>query len=144
MGRPYHNNRYKTYYIPYNTQTILPEATIINVHALFLTKGIHHIAVPTIYDGRMLIKNFIDSLHYYQHIGYLTLNQYPQEIFDNTTYKNMYAILQQDGYDALMIELFECDFFVIEYTDLLEHQSWFDTFIHEMNNSTTPVILISA
>lgn len=147
MGRPLQHTRMISYHVSYHSNTPLPETMIIDLHALFLTKGMHRITVPTLNEGRLLMRDFLYSLHYYQRIGYLTLDAYPASLLDNQTYYDLHALLEQKAHvdeAEIMLELFEFDFFIIEYSDELTSCSWFESLIQTVESGSTPAVIISA
>lgn len=146
MGRPLHHEHMDVYHVSYHSNTSLSETTIIDLHALFLTPGVHRLHVPTMDDGRRLMVDFLHSLDYYQRIGYLALDTYPV-VLDATMYYDLRILLNQktlpDETESIQ-DFFDFDFFIIEYVDHIALCDWFDRLMVMSRSSAVPVILISA
>ena len=107
----------------------LSDQQIIDLHARFLTNGFQHIQVPTVKEGRELMKTLLSSLDYYHAVACLTSNdiQLPDGIQD------LFSILIEARYVPNNIEQFfleynEFDFLWFELTPCLLSQSWLDEF----------------
>lgn len=48
------------------------ENDVLDLQAMFVKPGIHIIKVKNIIDGRKIIKTILDSLNYYQNIGFIS------------------------------------------------------------------------
>jgi len=130
MGRPQSTTDTSVYHIPLSAESALTDDIIMDLHAMFLTKGIHQVKVCNQKYGRQLVDTLLTSLNYYQNIGFLTLDH----ITENALYQNVFGLLHECGYldehgnhnfDLFLQEAFFFDFMVIEVTDELKNEAWF-------------------
>ena len=107
----------------------LSDQQIIELHIRFLTNGFQHIQVPSIQDGRELIKTLLKSLDYYHSIACLTESdkQLSSDIHDLLTYLVECRFLPKN-LEQFFLEQIEFDFLWIELTPSLLAESWFEEF----------------
>lgn len=88
----------------------ISEQQILELQDLFLTNGIHHIAVPSLKEGRALVYKFIDALRCYSNIVCFTANgdSLRKSIFDMKSY------LDDTDLNHFLIEEFDFDFVWLE------------------------------
>jgi len=152
MRRPQPIKDHFVYQVPLSAQNTLPENVIIDLHEMFLTKGIHHIKIANQHAGRVLICNLLNSLNYYQNIGFLSLNK-PQE---NPIYHDLHTLLNDCGYldnegnhdfDQFFSEAFFFDLMIIEATDKLSGLRWFKDLISSISylsfDTQLPIIIMT-
>ncbi len=126
------------------------EQSIITIQQYFLTKGIHSITVPSIQQGRSLLRICLDSLQIFADIALLTVanQQCPAQYRDlYTEMKQAQALGTHDGsLERFILTSFYNDFLVIEYTPALLSQPWFGTFEQLLSryaiSQSIPVIML--
>lgn len=126
------------------------EHTIVSLQEYFLTPGTHYVTVPTIEQGRSLLRVCLDSLGLYNNIGMLTacLRKAPAQYHDIYGELTSFQSLALDNgiLEDYMLSSFNCDFLVIEYSQELMKQPWFGKFenlLHEYSlASSLPVLML--
>ncbi len=130
----------------------MPENVIIDLHEMFLTKGIHRIKVTNQKYGRQLINNLLRSLNYYQNVAFLSLDK----LQEDGIYHDLYLLLNECGYldsdgnhnfDQFFSEAFFFDFMIIEATDQLQDLSWFSELMQSISHlsfdTQLPIIILT-
>ncbi len=152
MAHPQPIKNHSVYHIPLSITNKLTENVIIDLHEMFLTKGIHRIKVANQKCGHQLIHNLLHSLNYYQNVAFLSLDK-PQE---NGIYHDLYALLNECGYldsdgnhnfDQFFSEAFFFDFMVIEETNQLQELPWFTDLMSSISylsfDTQLPIIIMT-
>lgn len=133
----------------------LSEEDILTLQDIFLTPGIQHIVVPSVSQGRNLLRTFLAVLPCYHDIAVITASKV--ELPDH--YLNIYDMLVEDGYidsltglsvnpqalDEFFIEHGYFDFMWIEATPELQNKSWFVDFLQKLQeinvNTQIPIAI---
>lgn len=151
MGRPQQINHRAGYQIPASIDA-LPEHIIIDLHEIFLTKGMHYLTIETQNSGRKLVYNLLNSLNYYQSIGMLSLHA----VQETSTLYDIHALLNECGYldgegnhdfDQFLLEALLFDIIIIEQTQELFQKKWFAPFLDSVTRSSLdaqlPIVVIT-
>ena len=105
------------------------EQSIITIQQYFLTPGMHCIEVPTVQQGRSLLRICLDSLQIFADVALLTMatKKCPAQYRD--LYEEVKHLTVHDGtLEEFILTSFYNDFLIIEYTPQLLEQPWFGTF----------------
>ena len=125
---------------------------ILCLHEMFLAKGFHSIEVADILQGRVLIHNFLESMHYFHNISYLA--QQDQEELDSG-WTNIFAevtdycgnVLSLNAIEEYFLEHYCADFVWVELSDHVVRDSLFGQIVYIMHildiAHTIPVVAIS-
>ena len=126
------------------------EHNLISLQEYFLTPGTHCVTVPTVQQGRSLLRVCLDSLGIYNNIGMLTacLRKAPPQYHDIFGELSSFRSLSLDNgiLEEYMLNSFNCDFLVIEYSQELMKEPWFGKFENLLNDysvaSSLPILLL--
>lgn len=126
----------------------ISELQILELQEVFLTKGFHYIAVPTIQEGRTLIYTFLNALRCFQSVGCITKDKMPLEkgIFDIVSYldfcgfNDVKNIAERELY---FIEDFAFDFLWIESNKNDQWHHGFEQKLQELSiDQHIPIIIL--
>ncbi|NRB21595.1 hypothetical protein HRU45_02515 [Candidatus Dependentiae bacterium] len=111
----------------------LSEQDIIELHAQFLTNGIHNIKVKNVQEGRKLVYTLLQSLQYYQKTACLTLDKTPLkkgviDLYYQLSLTNYLNTANPNRLREFFIESCNFDFMWIEESVELVNQEWLDSF----------------
>ncbi len=108
------------------------EQSIITIQQYFMTPGMHCIYVPTVQQGRSLLRICLDSLQIFADVALLTVaTQKCPTLYRDlyTEIKRAKALTTHNGrLEEFMLTSFYNDFLIIEYTPNLIEQPWFGAF----------------
>jgi hypothetical protein len=135
-------------YLLKNKLTIT-EQEILELQDLFLSNGMHCLAVPTLKEGRSLMYTFLNALHCYNAVSCITkIGGLRKNTFD------VYSYLQQCGYleeknlihlEKFLTEEFDVDFLWIECKKSDTWQLIFEQKIQEIGiDQHIPVMVLMA
>lgn len=130
----------KSHYIPFP----YTEQAIIDLHALFVTPGIHHIEIESVDKGRTLLEALLSSLNCYTAITCITANEiaFMTDIYDCSD-----ELATQTCIESFFNEqcLFDC--MVIEPCPKLAVSSWYKKAEKYLRTSTmslhAPIIFVT-
>ena len=97
---------------------------ILCIQEMFLAKGLHHIMVPDIFEGRTLVHSFLQSMHYFHEVACLTndieTSLAPEEynLLENLT-DFCGQELTLDSIEEYFLEHYCADFMWIELSEAL-------------------------
>ena len=125
---------------------------ILYVQEMFLTKGLHHIMVPDMWQGRTLIHDFLKSMNYFHDIACLThsdqpaLDDYESNLLEGVAdYCGQDIIL--DTVEEYFLEHYCADFMWIELSESLLNNPLVLQIVHVMHDldiaHRIPVVVIS-
>lgn len=125
------------------------ESDVLYLHNLFLTPGKHTIHVDNINQGRLIIRNLLDSLQYYQKVACLSLQDapLPNGVVDilATLVAEDYLV-NTDQLTLFFLDHFYYDFVWIEETNDLIESVWYKQFERHILNfkldSIVPIIKV--
>jgi len=119
------------------------EQAIINLHALFITPGIHHIQIESLQKGRILLEALLASLNHYSAIVCITSNEIA---FSSAIYDCSYELAMQPCIESFLIEQFSFDCMVIEPSRSLIQAAWYAKVEQYLYTSTislhVPIIFV--
>ncbi len=117
------------------------EQDILHLHKALLTPGFHYFHVLNVDAGRLFMQQFLNSLHYYNNIGYLAATTGTKEY----NFRDILEELQENGFlykpyflDEFFIDNFDYDFIWIETTAQLYTLSWYKEFQNKLNEYNVP------
>lgn len=125
------------------------ESDVLYLQDLFLTPGVHQINVDSVAKGRAIISDVLDSLHYHQKAGCLSLNDTALEdgVCDivKTLIKDDYLV-NSDNLTLFFLDRFYFDFLWIEESTNLVDSIWYEQFkqhLVDFNfNKSIPIIKV--
>lgn len=122
----------------------LSDIDIIALHKAFLTPGYHYLRVSSCNEGRVLIKEVLSSMKYYQQIACLTLEKKLLDDYIINLYEDI--SIQTNNVDEYFIEHFHYDFLWIELSSVMAIK-WMNDFYQALHDyhidQTIPIIGIS-
>lgn len=120
------------------------EQAIIDLHALFITPGIHHIEIESLQKGRTLLEALLTSLNCYTAIACITTNEIA---FMTDIYDCSHDLAMQPCIESFFAEQFTFDCMLIEPCQSLTRLPWYKKVEKYLYTSTislhAPIIFVA-
>ncbi len=111
----------------------LSEDTILKLHHMFTTVGVHTIQVKNVVEGRRIVHAILDSLQWYHEIAYISEDS---RIDFQRDAKNLFSELDRCETEAMIsdffISHFHYDFLYIEATPTIKQKKWLPLFKEQL------------
>lgn len=154
MGCPKNSftHLHSIYHMPRIYDQKLPENIIIDLHRLFLTKGIHTIMAEDRVQAHQIVDRLLRALNCYNQIAFLSLGAIAE--YDDT-YCNLHtllhALLDNQPAECLDFELslsdIFFDFLIVDQTNKIAEKIWFQQIMQAINDlemhNHMPIIYIT-
>ncbi len=123
------------------------EQDILELHDIFMTNGVHHITVPSVIEGRLIVHALLDSLHYYHDVAALSIEEIPlSSCVHDLSDAMMNATCNGIPIGDYVCDQFYGDFLWIEETPSLVSQLWYAEFeftLYDLRlDERMPIIII--